>query len=271
MKTGTVKDGTVKAGIVKDGIVNAGIVKAGTVKDGTVKVGLPRLTRALPSWLSVLDGRGEYSFGEAIRRRIEKWMPRSQIWMLERDYKNVWREAKCGAEGNLEKEQEVQKCIDNFPHLLAQALNKRQLQINWKASQHTNHDDFDHRTSNAWKQIFVRELRIRSGNARKVYHLIVTLIFKLIAFSFFNNSDYSDITILFGTIEIEIPAHRIILAHQSSYIHNDLVKNPKSGRLQLIQPAWSAHSFWRVFQYMYEKRYSLWPAEALRGIGRSPN
>ncbi len=50
--------------------------------------------------------------------------------MLEGDYKNVWRGAKCGAGGDLEKEQEVQKCINNFPHLLAQALNKRQLQIN---------------------------------------------------------------------------------------------------------------------------------------------
>jgi len=99
----------------------------------------------------------------------------------------------------------------------------------------------------------------------------VTLISKLIAFSFFNKSDYSDITIIFGTTGIEIPAHRIILAHQSPYIRYSLVKNPESGSLQVIQPAWSAHSYWRVFQYMYEKRYSLWPAEALRGVGRSPN
>lgn len=151
--------------------------------------------------------------------------------MLKRNYKNVWRRVKCEAEENLEKKQKVQKCIDNFSHLLAQTLNKRQLQINWKASQHMNHDDFNHWTSNVWKQIFVRELRICSENAREIYHLIVTLIFKLIAFSFFNNFDYSDITILFETIEIEISAHWIILAHQSSYIHNDLMKNSKSERL----------------------------------------
>lgn len=100
---------------------------------------------------------------------------------------------------------------------------------------------------------------------------MVTLTSKLIIFSFFNNSEYSDIKILFGTTGIEIPAHRINLAHQSPYIHNELLDNLESRLLQVSQPAWSAHSFWRVFQYMYEKRYSLWPAETLRDIGRSSN
>ncbi len=100
---------------------------------------------------------------------------------------------------------------------------------------------------------------------------MVTLTSKLIIFSFFNNSDYSDIKVLFGTTGIEIPAHRIILAHQSPYIHNELLENLESRLLQVSQPAWSAHSFWRVFQHMYEKTYSLWPAESLRGIGRSSN
>ncbi len=40
-----------------------------------------------------------------------------------------WKGAKCGAGRGFKKEQEVQRCIDNFPQLVAQALDKRQLQI----------------------------------------------------------------------------------------------------------------------------------------------
>ncbi len=69
---------------------------------------------------------------------------------------------------------------------------------------------------------------MRSRDAYEVYYPIVTLNSKLIAFGFFNNFDYSDITILLRSSGIEIPAYRIILVYRSPYLYNELIKYPQS-------------------------------------------
>jgi len=86
--------------------------------------------------------------------------------------------------------------------------------------------------------------------------------------SFFNSSNYSNVAILLGTTGVEFPAHRIILAHQSPFLHDVLTENPGTD-LQLLSSGCSAHSYWRVFQYMYEGRYSASPTEVLKNIGMS--
>jgi hypothetical protein len=116
-------------------------------------------------------------------------------------------------------------------------------------------------------------LRNDSGEAVKTLTRYATnsifVISKLTAPSFLNNSSYSDITILLGTTGIELPAHRIILAHRSPRIHNSLMRVPETEVLQFDFNGCSAHSYWRVFHYMYEERYSTWPTEVLSNIGRS--
>lgn len=99
IEAGTVKDGTIKAGTVKDDTVKAGTMNAGTVKDGTVKAG------------AVKDGGGG-----------------SRSECLGEPNMNVG--GGLEADACLKIERKFQKCIDTFHHLLAKALNKRQLQIN---------------------------------------------------------------------------------------------------------------------------------------------
>lgn len=71
----------------------------------------------------------------------------------------------------------------------------------------------------------------------------IFVISKLIASSFRNNSSYFDITILLRTTRIELLAHRIILAHRSSRIHNFLIRVLEIEILQFDFNDCSAHSY----------------------------
>jgi len=74
--------GTIKAGTMKDGTV-----RAGTVKDGTVRGERRYRERRYRGAGGLRTPHHRSSaFGEAVRRGIEKWMLRSQIWMLEGGY-----------------------------------------------------------------------------------------------------------------------------------------------------------------------------------------
>lgn len=90
-------------------------------------------------------------------------------------------------------------------------------------------------------------LRNDSGEAVKTLTRYATnsifVISKLTASSFLNNSSYSDITILLGTTGIELPAHRIILAHRSPRIHNSLMRVPETEVLRFDFNGCSAHSY----------------------------
>ena len=87
--------------------------------------------------------------------------------------------------------------------------------------------------------------------------------------SLFNNAHYSDVTIRFGTSGIQIPAHRVILAAYSPLLNDVLSKTPETD-LEMLLNDCSAHSYWRVFQYMYEQRYSDEAAGILGETGRWP-
>lgn len=86
---------------------------------------------------------------------------------------------------------------------------------------------------------------------------LIFIIFKLTALSFLNNSSYSDIIILFGIIGIEFPAYRIILIYRSFYIYNSLIKVLKTEILQFNFNSYSIYLYWRVFYYIYKKKYSI--------------
>jgi len=71
----------------------------------------------------------------------------------------------------------------------------------------------------------------------------IFVISKLTALSFLNNSSYSDVTILLRTTGIELPTHRIILAHRSPRIHNSLIRVSETEVLQFNFNGYSAHSY----------------------------
>jgi len=68
---------------------------------------------------------------------------------------------------------------------------------------------------------------------------------------------------------MELPTHRIILAHRSPIINEALLKRPETEVLEFFIPDWRVHSFWRVLQYMYKETYSESSTELLDNIGWS--
>ena len=89
---------------------------------------------------------------------------------------------------------------------------------------------------------------------------------RLILYSLFNNASYSDITLRLGANGIQIPAHRIILAMHSPVLNDVLSKKPE-GYFEFLCNDCSAHSYWRVFHYIYTRMYHVEAAEALGSTG----
>ncbi len=87
------------------------------------------------------------------------------------------------------------------------------------------------------------------------------------SYSLFNNATFSDTTIRFGMDGIKIPAHRMILATNSPLLNDVLLKTLETN-LEFILGDCSAHSYWRVFHYMYKDMYSVEATEVLGNTSR---
>lgn len=99
-------------------------------------------------------------------------------------------------------------------------------------------------------------------NSVEWYVLFVTLIFTRswpTPCSLFNNSSYSDVTIHLGT-------HRIVLAMYSPLLNDVFSKKPETD-IGFLLNDYSAHSYWRVFHYMYKQMYTVETTEVLGAAG----
>ncbi|KAI0449638.1 BTB/POZ domain-containing protein [Xylaria acuta] len=81
----------------------------------------------------------------------------------------------------------------------------------------------------------------------------------------FNKPDHADVKILIG--QYELPAHSVVLATQSPFFQKALSKNFREGKTKQFHfenvEIGSAHSHWRVFEYMYTGNYAEECTQAL--------
>lgn len=87
----------------------------------------------------------------------------------------------------------------------------------------------------------------------------------------FNNVKYSDINIRLNETGVNLPAHRMVTGLQSSPLDEFIAENVADTSVVLGWDGASAHSIWRIFQYLYEGDYSEEAATALKEIGKLSN
>ena len=87
----------------------------------------------------------------------------------------------------------------------------------------------------------------------------------------FNNVKYSDINIRLNETGVNLPAHRMVIGLQSPPLDEFIAENLAGTSVVLGWEGASAHSIWRIFQYLYEGDCSEKTATSLKEIGKRSN